>query len=59
MWGGGGGSLFFSFDETQDQHFGHCVSALRMLGRAFALFLASQWGFWTEAYFVYIQSDIS
>ena len=36
--------LFFSLGETQAQHIGHCESARRMLGRAFALFLASQWG---------------
>ena len=47
------GSLF-SLDETQEQHIGHCERARRMLGRAFALLLASQWGvFLTEAYFVY------
>ena len=34
----------FSLDETQEQHNGHCNSARPMLGRAFALFLASQWG---------------
>ena len=41
---GGGTPFFFSLDETQEQHIGHCESARRMLGRAFALFLASQWG---------------
>ena len=35
---------FFSLDETQEQHIGHCENARLMLGRAFALFLASQWG---------------
>ena len=34
------GIPFFSLDETQEQHTcnGHCESARRMLGRAFALF---------------------
>ena len=50
-----GGLHFFSVGETQEQHIGHCESARQMLGRAFVLFLASQWGvFLTEAYFVYI-----
>ena len=38
----GGRAPFFSLDETQEQHIGHCESACRMLGRAFALFLDSQ-----------------
>ena len=46
---------FFSLDETQEQHIGHCESTRQMLERAFALFVASKWGvFLTEAYFVYI-----
>ena len=49
------GLPFFSLGETQEQHIGHCESARQMLGRAFVLFLASQWGVvLTEAYFVYI-----
>ena len=40
---GGRAPPFFSFDETQEQHIGHCESANRILGRAFVLFLASQW----------------
>ena len=39
----GGRAPFFSLDETQEQHIGHCESARQMLGRAFVLFLASQW----------------
>ena len=38
-----GGLSLFSLDETQEQHIGHCESARQMLGRAFALFLASKW----------------
>ena len=41
---GGGFPFFFSLDETQQQHIGHCESDRQMLGRAFALCLASQWG---------------
>ena len=40
----GGRASFFSLSETQEQHIGHCESACQMLGRAFVLFLASQWG---------------
>ena len=52
----GGLPFCFSLDETQEQHIGHCESARQMLGRAFALYLASQWGvfFFIEAYFEYI-----
>ena len=51
----GGLPFCFSSDETQEQHIGHCESARQMLGRAFALYLASQWGvFLIEAYFEYI-----
>ena len=39
---------FFSSDETQEQHIGHCESAGQMLRRAFALFLADQWGFFFD-----------
>ena len=39
----GGLLFFFSLDETQEQHIGHCESARPMLECAFALFLASQW----------------
>ena len=39
-----GGSPFLNLDETQEQHIGFCESARQMLGRAFALFLVSQWG---------------
>ena len=39
-----GGLPFFSLNETQEQHIGHCETARQMLGRAFAQFLASQWG---------------
>ena len=45
-----GRAPFFSLDETQEQHIGHCEIDRRMLGRAFALFSAS---FLTEAYFIY------
>ena len=41
---GGKAPFFFSLDETQEQHIGHCDSARRMLGLAFALLLASQRG---------------
>ena len=52
----GGRDPFFSLGETPEQHIGHCESRRQMLGRAFVLFLASQWGvfFFTEAYFLYI-----
>ena len=40
----GGPPFFFNLEETQEQHIGHCESARQMLGRAFVLFLASQWG---------------
>ena len=39
------GLPFISLDETQEQHIGHRESARRMLGRAFALFVAGQWEF--------------
>ena len=40
----GGRASFFSLDEPQKQHIGHCESARQMLGRAFVLIFASQWG---------------
>ena len=52
-----GGLPFFSLGKTLEQHIGYCESARQMLGRAFVLFLASQWGvFLTEANFVYLRA---
>ena len=52
-------ALFLAWMKVKS-NIGHCESSRRMMGRAFALFFASQWGvvvffcFFTEAYFVYI-----
>ena len=50
----GGRASIFSLDETQEQHIGHCESARQMLGRSFALFLASLWGVFELRLILYI-----
>ena len=51
---GGRAPFFFSLDEIQEQHIGHCESARQMLGRVFALFVAGQWGVFGLRLILYI-----
>ena len=51
------GLPFFSFDETQEQHIGHCESTRRMLGVLLRYFSYLVESCLTEAYFIYMRAE--
>ena len=49
--------FFFRLDETHEQHIGHFETTRQMLGHAFVLFLASQWGGFLLTLILYIYAS--